>query len=78
MYLPDAHPNGSRPFRRNDHIRKYRDLTDEIITDAERERLLRLAEKLSDLSPHEVTRLNFQVSDREKLLSLPTGRAGIL
>ncbi|WP_072716056.1 MmgE/PrpD family protein [Rhodothermus profundi] len=59
--VANAHPNGARPFRRPDYIRKFDTLTESIIERAERDRFLRLVERLPELTPEEVLDLNVVV-----------------
>ncbi len=56
--VADAHPLGARPFARADYIRKFRTLADGVLTPAEIDRFLGLAERLPELTPAEVGELN--------------------
>lgn len=53
----NAHPAGARPFVRENYIRKFDMLTEELISGDERRRFLNLAERLPDLSAAEVLQL---------------------
>jgi 2-methylcitrate dehydratase len=55
--VADAHPLGARPFAREDYIRKFRLLAAPVLSDAEMERFLGLAERLPELTPEEVQQL---------------------
>ncbi|GAA1956895.1 MmgE/PrpD family protein [Microbacterium deminutum] len=55
--VADAHPLGERPFAREDYIRKFRILAEPVLSEAEIERFLDLAQRLPDLTPEEVQRL---------------------
>ncbi|WP_291793154.1 MmgE/PrpD family protein [Brevibacterium sp.] len=61
LAVADAHPNGARPFARENYIEKFRTLAEGIITEAEQNRFLDLAQNLSSLSGEEVRRLSFTV-----------------
>lgn len=56
--VADAHPLGARPFARADYIRKFRMLAEPVLTPAEIERFLALAERLPELTAAEVAELN--------------------
>jgi 2-methylcitrate dehydratase len=56
--VADAHPLGARPFARADYVRKFRTLADGVLTSAEADRFLGLAERLPELTPAEVGELN--------------------
>ncbi len=56
--VADAHPLGARPFARADYVRKLRILAEGVVDDAEIERFLGLVERLPELTPDEVRRLN--------------------
>lgn len=59
--VANAHPAGAKPFKRADYIRKFDELTTDIISKDERNRFLGLAERLPELSSAEVQALNVQV-----------------
>ena len=42
----DAHPYGSRPFKRNDYIKKFKILTDKIISQKESVRFIKTVQNL--------------------------------
>jgi 2-methylcitrate dehydratase len=56
--VADAHPLGARPFARADYVGKFRALAEGVVTDAEVERFLGLAERLPELTADEVRELN--------------------
>lgn len=70
--LADAHPLGEKPWARADYIKKFHILTEGIIAPKEKERFLKLAEKLEHLSFQEVRELNLQAD-----LSLKSESRGI-
>jgi len=57
----NAHPAGARPFVRSDYIKKFKTLTEGIISPVESERFLSLVQRLPDLSASELLALNVQV-----------------
>lgn len=57
----NAHPAGARPFVRKNYIGKFDMLTEEIISKDERNRFIKLAENLRNLTAEEVKQLNVQV-----------------
>ncbi|MFN8943058.1 MAG: MmgE/PrpD family protein [Pseudobdellovibrionaceae bacterium] len=60
--VANAHPAGAKPFVRQDYIRKFDMLTEEIITKDERNRFLDLAQRLPKLTAAEVQQLNVQIN----------------
>ena len=58
MAVANAHPLGAKPFGRDDYIRKFRTLTDGIITAREANRFLEVAQELPRLKAEELHRLN--------------------
>jgi 2-methylcitrate dehydratase len=59
--VADAHPAGSRPFARNDDIKKFGMLTEDIILRSERDRFIALAENLCSLDSGQIKQLNVQI-----------------
>ncbi|MCC2031699.1 MmgE/PrpD family protein [Microbacterium allomyrinae] len=68
--VADAHPLGARPFAREDYIRKFRILAEPVLTAAEIERFLDLAQRLPELTPEEVQQLTI-VADFGVLAGAP-------
>ena len=68
--VADAHPLGARPFAREDYIRKFRLLAEPVLTPAEIERFLGLAQRLPELSAAEVQQLTI-VADFGVLAGAP-------
>jgi 2-methylcitrate dehydratase len=56
--VADAHPLGARPFGRADYIRKFQTLTEDLISREESARLIRSAQRLSELRTDELSALN--------------------
>jgi 2-methylcitrate dehydratase len=59
--VADAHPLGGRPFARADYVRKFRMLTDELISTRESERFLGVVPRLAEWVPGELGELNVAV-----------------
>jgi 2-methylcitrate dehydratase len=65
--VADAHPNGSKPFKREDYIYKFKSLTSDIIDQKESERFLNNVQSLRELSKSDLYKLNIEVkSDLKK------------
>ncbi len=60
----DAHPYGSRPFKRNDYIKKFKTLTDKIISHKESLRFIKTVQNLKKLKKGQLTKLNIEVSKK--------------
>lgn len=58
---PNAHPNGAKPFGREDYIRKFQTLTEGMIAKEESEKFLKLAEGLPKLNTAQLKALNVVV-----------------
>ncbi|MFT3690660.1 2-methylcitrate dehydratase PrpD [Paenirhodobacter sp.] len=59
LALADAHPDGARPFRRENYRQKFLTLSEGVIAPVEQQRFLTAAESLPDLA--DLTELNFVV-----------------
>jgi len=67
LEVADAHPNGKRPFKREDYIHKFKKLTENIIDQKESEKFLNNAQSLRELGKSELHKLNIEVkSDLKK------------
>jgi len=73
--VADAHPNGSRPFKREQYIEKFRNLTDQIITKKESERFLKVVQNLKHLKSSDLRLLNIEAIP--KIKSKKKGKKGI-
>jgi 2-methylcitrate dehydratase len=62
LALANAHSDGAHPFERNDYIRKFATLTEEVITAEESTRFLDTVQDLAKLSGDQLAGLNVQVS----------------
>ena len=60
----DAHPYGSRPFQRKDYIKKFKTLTDNIISRKESLRFIKTVQDLKKIKKGQLTKLNIEVSKR--------------
>ena len=60
----DAHPYGSRPFKRKDYIKKFKTLTDNIISRKESLRFIKTVQNLKKLKKGQLTKLNIEVSKK--------------
>ena len=59
--LADAHPYGSRPFKRENYIKKFLTLTEKILDKNERNRFLKTVQNLKKLKPGQLSMLNIEV-----------------
>ena len=57
----DAHPYGSRPFKRKDYIKKFLTLTENILDINESNRFLRTVQNLKKLKSGQLDKLNIVV-----------------
>jgi len=57
----DAHPYGSRPFKRNNYIKKFLILTKDIISKKESDRFLKNVQSLIKLKSGQLNKLNIEV-----------------
>ncbi|CAH0137022.1 MmgE/PrpD family protein [Roseomonas sp. CECT 9278] len=71
--VANAHPNGARPFAREDYIRKFRTLTEGILPAREANRFLEVAQELPRLKAGELGALNVALPAG----GLRTGKPGI-
>lgn len=65
LAVANAHPLGATPWTRPDYIRKFRTLTDGIITSQEADRFLEVAQRLPDLSAKELYELEITLPSGE-------------
>ncbi len=61
----NAHPYGSRPFKRDNYIKKFNTLTDKIITKKESKRFLKTVQILKRLKNGELNKLNIEISKKK-------------
>jgi 2-methylcitrate dehydratase len=68
--VADAHPNGNRPFKRENYINKFKTLTSNLIDQKESERFLNNVQSLRELGKSDLHKLNIEVkSDLRNLFS---------
>jgi 2-methylcitrate dehydratase len=68
LAVANAHPNGARPFGREDYIRKFRTLTEGIVSTREANRFLDVVQDLPALRAEELHLLN---------VALPAGQLAV-
>ena len=61
----DAHPYGSRPFKRQNYIQKFLTLTNNILDKKESSRFLKTVQNLKNLKSGELHRLNIKVKKNQ-------------
>jgi 2-methylcitrate dehydratase len=71
LAIADANPLGARPFKRPDYIKKFRTLSEGIISAAEQDRFVGAVENLAALKSGDLTQLSFTV-DAKVLGDLPS------
>jgi len=71
LEVADAHPNGKRPFKREDYIRKFKTLTENIIDYKESENFLNNVQSLRELGKSELHKLNIEAKSNLKNLAIP-------
>ena len=59
--IADAHPYGSRPFKRENYIKKFLTLTENILDKKESDRFLKIVQNLKKLKPGQLDKLNIEV-----------------
>jgi len=58
--IADAHPNGQKPFKREDYINKFKTLTAGIVENKESERFLNDVQNLKKINSSELHKLNIE------------------
>merc|ERR1711991_383557 len=71
--VADAHPYGSRPFRRKDYIKKFLTLTERILDKKEIDRFLKTVQNLKKLKPGQLDKLNITVKKSKIKRNLKKG-----
>ncbi len=62
LAIADAHPNGKRPFKRENYINKFNTLVANIVDQKESERFLKDVQNLKEINTSELHKLNIEVS----------------
>lgn len=73
LALADAHPDGARPFVRENYRHKFLTLSEGVLTSDEQKRFLTAAEGLADLKAGDLHQLNFTVDPGLMGAPRPTG-----
>lgn len=73
LALADAHPDGARPFVRENYVRKFLTLSDGIVAGAEQQRFLDAAQALTTLKAGDLGALNFTVGADRLGAARPSG-----
>jgi len=71
LAVANAHPLGAKPFGREDYIRKFRILTDGIITAREANRFIEVAQELPQLAAGDLHLLNVALPAGTLLVGKP-------
>tara|TARA_B100000953_G_scaffold257466_1_gene221872 strand:- start:854 stop:2356 length:1503 start_codon:yes stop_codon:yes gene_type:complete len=61
----DAHPYGARPFKRENYIKKFKTLTNRVLTKNESQRFLKVVQNLTKLKAGNLDKLNIEISKRK-------------
>ncbi len=69
----DAHPYGSRPFKRKDYINKFLTLTKNILNKKESDRFLKVVQNLKKLKTGQLSKLNVEVKKNKLKRNLKKG-----
>ena len=72
--VANAHPNGNKPFNREEYIHKFKILTENIIDQKESERFLNDVQSLRELGKSELHKLNIEIKSdlKSNLKSMKT------
>ena len=73
LAVANAHPNGAKPFGREDYIRKFRIITEGVVSRTEADRFIEAAQRLPEMKAGELSQLNVSLPAAE----LAVGRPGI-
>ena len=71
--VADAHPYGSRPFKRKNYINKFLTLTGNILSKKESERFLKIVQDLKKLKSGHLDKLNIEVNKKNLKRNLKKG-----
>ena len=71
--VADAHPYGSRPFKRKNYIEKFLTLTSGILDKKESHRFLKVAQNLKNLKSGQLNKLNIEVKKSKLRRNLKKG-----
>jgi len=71
--VADAHPYGTRPFKRKNYINKFLTLTESILSKKESDRFLNTVQNLRKLKPGQLNKLNIVVQKSKLKRNLRKG-----
>ena len=71
--VADAHPYGSRPFKRKNYINKFLTLTESILSKRESDRFLKTVQNLKKLKSGQLNKLNIEVKKNKLKRNLKKG-----
>ena len=71
--IADAHPYGSRPFKRKNYINKFLTLTKNLLTKKESDRFLKVVQNLKRLKSGQLDKLNIEVKKNKLKRNLKKG-----
>ena len=69
----DAHPYGSRPFKRQNYINKFLTLTENILDKKESDKFLKTVQNLKRLKSNQLDNLNLQIKKNKLKRNLKKG-----
>ena len=69
----DAHPYGSRPFKRQNYINKFLTLTNGILNKKESDRFLKTVQNLKHLRSGQLDKLNIEIKKDDLKRNLKKG-----
>ncbi len=61
----DAHPYGARPFKRKNYVKKFKTLTDKILSKKESVRFLKVVQNLRNLKNGQLDKLNIEINSKK-------------
>lgn len=73
LALADAHPDGARPFARENYVKKFLTLSEGIVAPEEQRRFLDAAERLAGLKAGDLGALNIAVDPAKLSTARPAG-----
>ena len=71
--VADAHPYGSRPFKRKNYINKFLTLTKNILSKKESDRFLKIVQNLKKIKSGQLDKLNIEIKKSKLKRNLRKG-----
>ncbi len=71
--VADAHPYGSRPFKRKNYINKFLTLTENILSKKESDRFLKIVQNLRKIKSGQLDKLNVEIKKSKLKRNLKKG-----